>query len=181
MVLIWNSGSSSKLIGCWQNLVPCSCRIEVPTFFLSFFSVYLFLRESQRVQGRGREKGGQRIWSRLCTDSREPVAGLKLTNPVIMTWAKVSHLTNWATQASQHSCFLDGCQQQLFSGPRGHVLFPATRKFAPPRPTGEISFILWFSLLSSSIWLSQTNPYSPFWLTQNQLLWVFNYISKICF
>ena len=29
----------------------------------------------------------------------EPAAGLKLRNREIMTWAQVSHLTDWATQA----------------------------------------------------------------------------------
>ena len=66
-----------------------------------YFKCLLFLREwvhahtSRRRQSRGR----QRIWSELCTDSREPDGGLKLTNHEIMTWAEVGHSVDWAIQA----------------------------------------------------------------------------------
>ena len=43
------------------------------------------MREREHEQGKDREKGRQRIGSRLCTDSREPNAGLKLTNREIVT------------------------------------------------------------------------------------------------
>ena len=36
-------------------------------------------------QGRGRERGGERMPSRLCADSRKPDVGLKLRNHEIMT------------------------------------------------------------------------------------------------
>ena len=49
-------------------------------------------------RGRGRERRGQRIWCRLCTDSSEPNLGLKLTNHKTMTWVKFRHSTNWAPQ-----------------------------------------------------------------------------------
>ena len=42
-----------------------------------------FLLESK--QGRGREREGQRIQSRLCSDSTEPDVGLELTNCEIVT------------------------------------------------------------------------------------------------
>ena len=45
------------------------------------FNVYLLLREGEPESGRGTERGGQRIRSGLCADSREPGAGLELTNP----------------------------------------------------------------------------------------------------
>ena len=67
-----------------------------------FFNVYLFLREREsacvhtRKQKRGRERRGQRIWSRLCAESREPDVGFELTNPEIMTWAEVRCLIEWA-------------------------------------------------------------------------------------
>ena len=53
-------------------------------FILIFF---LFLRERVQVsRGREREgRRGQRIQSRLYSDSREPASGLKLTNYEIMT------------------------------------------------------------------------------------------------
>ena len=53
-----------------------------------FLNVYLFLRErekGQRVSRGGTERGGQRIRSGLCAESREPDVGLKLTNLKIMT------------------------------------------------------------------------------------------------
>ena len=53
--------------------------------FLFFFNAYLFLRERDCEQGRGRKRGRQRIQSRLCTDSREPDLGLEPTTCEIMT------------------------------------------------------------------------------------------------
>lgn len=41
-----------------------------------------------------REWGRQRIQSGLCADRREPDVGLELTNPEIMTRAKVRHLAD---------------------------------------------------------------------------------------
>ena len=60
---------------------------------LVFFKVDLFIlrereREREKERERGREQvsmGGQRIRYRLCTDSREPDVGLKLTNHEIVT------------------------------------------------------------------------------------------------
>ena len=47
---------------------------------------YLFiLREKENKLGRGREKRGQRVQSRLLADSRKPDVGLKLMNHEIMT------------------------------------------------------------------------------------------------
>ena len=55
---------------------------------------YFFEREREREtgeiasawkQGRDRERGGQRIQSRFCTDSREHDVKLELTNCEIMT------------------------------------------------------------------------------------------------
>lgn len=77
------------------------------------------------------------------------------------------------------SCWLS---TKLFSGPGGHLLSPETWKFAPSRTTGELSLMLWSSsFLSSLIWLNWSNPYSPFGLTQNQSLWVLNYVCKVTF
>ena len=45
--------------------------------------------------------GGRQTWRRgLCADSREPDAGLELTNREITTWAKVGCLTYWDTQVT---------------------------------------------------------------------------------
>ena len=59
---------------------------------LSSLNVYLFLRERERERERararareGQREGGQRIRGRLCADSNEPSAGLKLRNREIMT------------------------------------------------------------------------------------------------
>ena len=57
--------------------------------------MFIFERERDRVRvractGRGRaERGGEKIPSRLCADSREPDVGLKLKKREIMTQAKV--------------------------------------------------------------------------------------------
>ena len=56
---------------------------------------YLFLRESKRASKGQRESGkgwGQKIWSGLYTDNREPDMGLELMNGEIMTWAEVKCL-----------------------------------------------------------------------------------------
>ena len=57
---------------------------------------YLFLREKKREhkQGRGRDRGGQKIRSRPCADSREPDAGLEPTTYKITTRAEVGRSTN---------------------------------------------------------------------------------------
>ena len=48
-----------------------------------FFKVYLFIcreKDREHEQGRGRERGRERIPSRLHVVSTEPDAGLELTN-----------------------------------------------------------------------------------------------------
>ena len=76
-------------------LVNCHCLVNQSSFyFILFFNVYLFLRERESTS-RG-EAGAERIRCRLCADSRD--AGLELTNPEVMTWAKVRCLMDWATQ-----------------------------------------------------------------------------------
>ena len=74
-----------------------------------FFNVYLFLtdRKRQSASRGGTERGGDtesEASSRLWAVSTEPVVGLEPTNHEIMTWAKVEHLTDWATQAPQYAC-----------------------------------------------------------------------------
>ena len=59
-----------------------------------------FERESKHEPGRGRQRGKERIPNRLRIVSTEPIAGLHLRNHEIMTWTRVGHLINWATQAS---------------------------------------------------------------------------------
>ena len=54
-------------------------------------------RESMHEQGRGREREKE-VQSGFRTDSRMPDAGLESMNYEIVPWAKVRHLTNWATQ-----------------------------------------------------------------------------------
>ena len=51
--------------------------------------------------GEGQREGDTEpeAGSRLQAVSTEPDAGLELTDPEIMTWAEVGHLTDWATQA----------------------------------------------------------------------------------
>ena len=73
-----------------------------PSFLICppLLNVYLLIYFGRECEwGKGRERQGQRIWSRLCADSREPDAGLKVMNCEIITWAEVRHSSNWATQA----------------------------------------------------------------------------------
>ena len=71
-----------------------------------FFVFNVYFRETERERERARMSGGgtekdrgQRIWSRLHTDSREPHEGLNPTNCEITTW----RLTDWGTQLPQES------------------------------------------------------------------------------
>ena len=50
-------------------------------------------------EGDMESQAGSRLWA----VSTEPDVGLKLTNREIMTWAEVTHLTDWATQAPRKS------------------------------------------------------------------------------
>ena len=62
--------------------------LGISSMFKFFFLKCLFLRESLCMGSKswgGTDRGGQRICSGFCADSREPDAGLKLTNPEIMT------------------------------------------------------------------------------------------------
>ena len=47
--------------------------------------IYLKERERERERESTSRGGAERIPSRLCADSREPEAGLELTNTEIMT------------------------------------------------------------------------------------------------
>ena len=71
-----------------------------------FFTVYLFLRERERERQSTSRGGAERegdteseAGSRLWAVSPEPDAGLEPTDREMMTWAKVRHLTDGATQA----------------------------------------------------------------------------------
>ena len=55
--------------------------------------MFIFDRDRECVSRGEAERGGQRIWSRLYTDSREPDVGLKPMNHEIMTWAKIKSRT----------------------------------------------------------------------------------------
>ena len=64
--------------------------------------IYFWDRVRQSISGGGAEREGDtesEAGSSLWAVSTEPDAGLELTNHEIMTWAEVSHSTDWATQA----------------------------------------------------------------------------------
>ena len=67
----------------------------------------MFIYFWDKEWGRGRERGRQRIRSRPCVGGRGPDAGLKLMNHEIMTWAKVGHLLDWATDMPWYAFFLN--------------------------------------------------------------------------
>ena len=69
---------------------------------LLYSILHLFiLRETRSEWGRHRERGGHRIRSGVCTDSREANVGLEHMNCEIMTWAEVRCLSDGATQVPQ--------------------------------------------------------------------------------
>ena len=72
----------------------------LPEIFL-FFTVYLFLRQSQSTsRGRAEREGDTELEadSRVWAVSTEPDVGLELAECEIVTWAKVGRFANWATQ-----------------------------------------------------------------------------------
>ena len=63
--------------------------------------MFIFGREREHKQGRGREREGDReskAGSRLWAVITEPNMELESTNHKTMTWAEVRHLTDWTTQ-----------------------------------------------------------------------------------
>ena len=79
-------------------------------FYLTSFSVYLFLRERDRVWVGEvqREKKTQNLNQAPGSElvSTEPKTELKPTNHEIMTWAKAGCLTDWATHKLQFLPFM---------------------------------------------------------------------------
>ena len=69
--------------------------IHLKKILLTF--IYFWDRERQSMNGGGSERGRHRIWNRHQALSCQHV-GLELTDHEIITWAKVRHSTNWATQ-----------------------------------------------------------------------------------
>ena len=59
--------------------------------------------EGQR-EGDTESETGSRLWA----VSKEPYAGLELTDREIMTWAEVGCLTDWATQAPRDFKYIKG-------------------------------------------------------------------------
>ena len=61
--------------------------------FFVLFCLFIYLR------GRGRERGGERIPSRLYAVCAKPHVGLNLMHCEIMTWIEIkSQLLNWLSQ-----------------------------------------------------------------------------------
>ena len=60
-------------------------------------------RGGSEKEGDTESETGSRVWA----VSTEPDAELELTDREIMTWAKVGHLTEWATQAPLVFVFLN--------------------------------------------------------------------------
>ena len=70
--------------------------------------IYFWDRETEHERGRVREREGDtesETGFRLWAVSTEPDTGLELTNREIMAWAKVGHLSDWATQVPLNAYF----------------------------------------------------------------------------
>ena len=88
------------------RLTDWATQASLFKIFLTF--IYFWDRERQSTNGGGSEREGDtesETGSRLWAVSTEPDAGLELTDREITTWAKVGHLTDWATQAPQEWTF----------------------------------------------------------------------------
>ena len=62
-----------------------------------FFLMFIYFWE-KAGEGQTEAENPKQSLSWPQTVSAEPDVGLQLTNPEIMTWAEVRHLTNWVTQ-----------------------------------------------------------------------------------
>ena len=82
-----------------HNTDSQSCFLFISYFFLFSFKkmfIYFWERQKESKWGRGRERGRQRIPSRLRAVCTEPIVGLKHTGCKIMIWAKTkSQMLNW--------------------------------------------------------------------------------------
>ena len=70
--------------------------------------MFIFERERERMQameGQRERETESEAGSRLWAVSTEPDAGLEPTNRDIMTWAKVGHSSDWATQVPPGELF----------------------------------------------------------------------------
>ena len=95
----------SEKVKCFHTLL-CYINNSVTwigqILFSHLFRTVVYFWEGMRAWAGEGQRERERIWSRLCADSRERNAGLKLTNCEIMTWAKVRRSTNWVTR---HPCY----------------------------------------------------------------------------
>ena len=71
----------------WSQTLNQLSHRGAPIFTL--LKMFIHFWERQHEQKRVRERGGQRVQSRLCSDISKPDVGLKLRNHEIMTWAEV--------------------------------------------------------------------------------------------
>ena len=85
---------------------PCSAIVEILNNSVICFCLFIyfltFIFDRQSMSGGGAERGGDtesKAGSSLWAVSTEPDTALETTNCEIMTWAKVRHSTDWATQA----------------------------------------------------------------------------------
>ena len=72
-------------------------------FFICLMFIYFWERERNSMSRVGAEReGGTKLEAgyRLWAVRTQPQVGLEPTNREIKTWAKVRHLTDWATQVS---------------------------------------------------------------------------------
>ena len=84
----WRPGLQSKMLVPlhWEDEKLASKILLYGLYSFIFLNVYLFIfeRDREHKQGIGKERGEERIPSRLCADR-----GLELTNCEIMTRAKI--------------------------------------------------------------------------------------------
>ena len=110
MVVTWRGQEGTRIrLGNGQGMLKCcvffirkmysdnSCIIFYKVFNVYFWDQALLCPPTSE-QGRGRERGRLRIWTRLHAVSIQPDAGRELMKCNIMTRAKVGRLTNWAAQ-----------------------------------------------------------------------------------
>ena len=97
---IWTTVSLSSILIWKYFLHTMSMHSGVIIFFSRLFIIER-QRETGHEHGRGTERRGRGIWSRLQALSYQHRArcGAQLKNHEIMTWADVGCLTDWATQA----------------------------------------------------------------------------------
>ena len=141
-------------------------------FLFNFLSLFIYFeRKRKRMcvseQGRGRERGRDRILSRLCRVSTESCGGLELMNREIMIWAETKSRTD--TQPTEPSQYRQPYTQIFYcievGAPnpgivQGSTIYMFIYMYSYPLSTLREHPLLFFPLDITICWLLLTHQHT---------------------